>query len=320
MLNKYFLQYFVANKMPLKLSGKRLINNSSRFQVRSGIPRFTPDSSYSSGNFSRLREEHSTLQLDSINNTSDRYNTLLNRTQWPKDFFKGKTILECGCGAGPDTEILLNLGAKVLAVDIAGLEVAQRNLKNNPNYKNLQLVQDSIFKLHLKPKSFDIVFCHRVLQHTPNPEETLEHLLQFVKKDGHVFVHSYSNSRFQKWRWKYALLPITNKLPSELLYGIIKFFAWPAFYITNLTNRFWVGERFNHIFVPFLNYRGSKKFRNKPDSFIVEYGIHDTFDALSPRYDSPLSPDRMEIVAKRNLTRPFEVYTDSGITLLRTKI
>ncbi len=320
MLNKTFARYFAEGKKPLKQVGNSLVAKGVRYKIRNNVPRFTPDISYSTGNFSRLRDKHATLQLDSRNGTVDRRNTLLNRTQWPAEYFKGKTVLECGCGAGPDTEILLNLGAKVMSVDIAGVDTAQKNLKTNPNFSNLQLVQDSIAALHLKEKSFDIVFCHRVLQHTPDPEATLDHILKFAKKDGDVFVHSYSDSRFQRWRWKYALLPLTNKLPSPLLYAVIKLYAWPVFFITNITNRFTIGEKFNHIFVPFLNYRSSKKFANKSNAFIVEYGIHDTFDALSPRYDKPLPPKKMAEIAKKYVEKDFEVFTDPGITLLRTKV
>ncbi len=320
MLSKQFLKYFSFNGAPLDFTGNRLKGGGKSFPVRNDIPRFTPDISYSSGNFSRLREKHATLQLDSKNGTSDRLNTLLNRTRWPKEFFNGKTVLECGCGAGPDTEILLSLGAKVVSVDIAGVDTARKNLKSHPNASNLQLVQDSIVDLHLKPRSFDIVFCHRVLQHTPDPRATLDHILKYVKKDGKVFVHSYSNSRFQMWRWKYALLPLTSKLPPRLLYYTIWLYAWPVFLLTNITNKFTLGEKFNRVFVPFLNYRSSKKFSKKSNAFIVEYGIHDTFDALSPRYDSPLPPDEMRRLANKHALHDFEVYTDTGMTLLRSKV
>jgi len=72
-----------------------------------GILRFTPNLSYSTGDFSKLREKHAQLQLDSVNGTDDRESTILMRTNWPREYFQGKLILECGCGAGADTEALL---------------------------------------------------------------------------------------------------------------------------------------------------------------------------------------------------------------------
>ena len=128
------------------------------------ISKHTPNFSYSSGNFSKLREEFGEFQQDSINGTNQRLNTILSRTNWKKEDFKGKFILECGCGAGPDTEILLSLGAKVIAVDLTSVEVTKQNLGENENYA---LLQASIVDLPLIKNSFDLVYCHRVLQHTP---------------------------------------------------------------------------------------------------------------------------------------------------------
>jgi len=110
-----FVVFFEIDDSPLEIKSDCLCSSKHRFVIRNGIPRFTPDISYSE-NFALLREKHAELQLDSRNGTTDRYDTILDRTQWPIEFFKGKTVLECGCGAGPDTEILLLLGCKVVSV------------------------------------------------------------------------------------------------------------------------------------------------------------------------------------------------------------
>ncbi len=99
----------------------------SAYPITDGIVRLISDVSYSDGNFSKLREEHSTLQLDSRNGTNDRHATMLERSGWSPEFFRNKTVLECGCGAGPDTEVLLDFGARVVAVDLA-VDVARRNI------------------------------------------------------------------------------------------------------------------------------------------------------------------------------------------------
>ena len=119
------------------------------------IAKYTPNFSYSTGNFSKLREKFGEVQQDSINGTHHRLDTILSRTNWNKDDFKNKTVLECGCGAGPDTEILLSLGAKVVAVDLTSVEVTKKNLGENQNYA---LLQASIDDLPLKKDSFDIVY------------------------------------------------------------------------------------------------------------------------------------------------------------------
>ena len=310
-----FVKYFEYNGIPASPHHDFLVFGQHQIPIRNGIPRFTPDVSYSTGNFSQLREKHATLQLDSHNLTTDRYDTILKRTNWPKSFFKDKTILECGCGAGPDTEILLFLEARVLAVDISSIDKARINLGQN---KNLCLVQADITDLPLKKKSFDVVFCHRVLQHTPSPEHTLRHILQFVKVGGAVFVHSYAKTFFQMCNWKYALRLLTTRMNPEKLYNVIKYYAPTAFKITNVISKLPKGDSINHFLFPFRNHRRVDKFKKLSDAQIIEYGIHDTFDALSPRYDNPISAKAMCRIGEEILGIPFEVAKGRAITLLRT--
>lgn len=286
-----------------------------------GILRFTEDESYSHDNFSRLREKHPRLQLDSATGLDVSRRTVLDRTRWPADFFNGKLVLECGCGAGPDTEALLRLGAEVVSVDLAGVDIAQRNVGAGP--RNM-FVQGSILDLPFREASFDVVFCHRVLQHTPDPEWTLRYILRFVKPDGAVFVHSYARNTAQMLHWKYALRPITTRMPPGRLYDLIAWYAPPLFRLTTRLRGirprslgrwlFRLGQRI----LPLYNYRYSAEFAGMPDAYLIEYAIHNTFDALSPRHDHPMSAGRMRRIAGSMLTMPFEVVEFGGILLLRT--
>lgn len=316
-MNPEFLPFFELAGSPCRIEDDALVGTDRRIPIRNGIPRFTPDLSYSSGNFSRLRERHSALQLDSKNGTSDRRDTILTRTCWPTDYFRGKTVLECGCGAGPDTEVLCSLGARVLAVDLAGVDIARRNLGET---RNVQFLQASIDDLPLRRGSFDIVFCHRVIQHTPDPEAVLDHILQFVRPEGAVFVHSYAHTLQQLWRWKYWLRPLTRRMDPARLYAMIERAAPLLYKVTLWVNRTRWGRRFAHVFIPFANYRHLPQFRAMGDIAMREYAIHDTFDALSPRYDDPIAPEAMAAIAARHLRSPFEVYRGSMITLLRSTL
>ena len=315
-MKSHFLKMFEIKGEQFVLDRDCLVSKSHRIPIKNGIPRFTPDVSYSSGNFSLLREKHATLQLDSMNGTKDRLHTVLSRTNWSAEFFKGKTVLECGCGAGPDTEILVGLGANVLAVDIAGLDTAKKNV----SHPNVQFVQADIANLPLKRRSFDVVFCHRALQHTPNPAETLEQILPLVKDEGAVFVHTYARSFIQMFRWKYALRPVTTKVNPETLYGVIEWYSKSAFKLTTWLNRNFLTQYLAWVCIPFLNYRHQEAFKTKTDEFIREFGIHDTFDALSPKYDNPLPASHLRKIAAKCLRSPYEVIEQPTITLLRTKL
>ena len=52
---------------------------------------------------------------------------------------------------------------------------------------------------------------------------------------------------------------------------------------------------------------------------MIEFAVHDTFDCLSPRFDSPMSVEKMRTIARRHLRMDFEVV-EVGVTLLRTKL
>ncbi|QDV71426.1 Ubiquinone biosynthesis O-methyltransferase [Rosistilla carotiformis] len=291
--------------------------------IQNRIPRFTDEESYSKGNFLRLRELHPKLQLDSFNKTSDRRRTILERTGWQPEFFRNKLVLECGCGAGPDTEVLLDLGAKVVAVDIAGVDIARENL-NDP--ANAVFVQASVDDLPFRRRHFDIVFCHRVLQHTPTPKRTLEHILRFVKPDGAVFVHSYARTLYQMLSWKYALRPFTCRMDQEVLYNRIEAWTPHLFRFTCALRKTPPQEIVGkllfylaHHAVPIRNYRFIPQFSSLDDAALIEYAVHDTFDALSPRFDSPLSAREMSRIADEVLSSSFELKRSKGITLLRSK-
>ena len=310
-----FLPFFEADGEMARLEGGCLMLGQAKIPIRRGIARFTSDRPSSTAGFSLLRERHATLQLDSKNDTTDRRDTILSRTGWLPDFLFGKTLLECGCGVGPDTEVLLRLGAKVLAVDMTGLDVASRNLGK---HKDLCLIQADIGDLPLRRQAFDIVFCHRVIQHTANPVQVLDHILQFVKPGGAAFVHSYSRDFHQLFRWKYLFRPATKRMDPERLYRFIEGVAPFLYRLTSFSGRNALGRRFNWIFVPFLNYNRKAKFAAWPDEALIEFGIHDTFDALGPAYDRPLSSGQMNAIAARHLEQPFEVVQGSAFTLLRT--
>ena len=62
------------------------------------------------------------------------------------------------------------------------------------------------------------------------------------------------------------------------------------------------------------------QFKKMSDETILEYGIHDTFDALSPEYDKPIKPRAMRRIASAILRMPVEVVEYRMITLLRTKL
>ena len=185
------------------------------YSIIDAIPRFVPLSNYADS-FAFQRQRHARLQMDKFSGTTLQHDTILERTGWSVDFLRGKTLLECGCGAGPDTQVLLDLGAELTSVNIsAGVDQCR---ENNYPHARLNIVQASILQLPLAPGSFDVVYCHRVIQHTPDPEAAFREIVRYLKPGGTLFLHSYRKSVRNMLQWKYWLRPLTTRIAPERLH------------------------------------------------------------------------------------------------------
>ncbi len=256
----------------------------AEYEIASFIPRFVPRSNYADS-FAFQRMRHSRLQFDKFNGTTIQRDTILARSKWPDSFLQGKTLLECGCGAGPDTQVLLDLGATVTSVDIS-VGADHCVLNNYPNAR-LNVMQASIMNLPLKTESYDVVYCHRVIQHTPDPEATFKEIVRYLKPGGTLFLHSYPKSFRHILQWKYWMRPVTKRIKPEILHKVIRWYA-PFLHpiVGFLDKNRWTRQIHFHL-LPYRNYR--RIFPELSEQQLLEYGIHDTFDALAPAYDLPSS-------------------------------
>jgi 2-polyprenyl-3-methyl-5-hydroxy-6-metoxy-1,4-benzoquinol methylase len=165
-----------------------------------GMPSFVDDEPYVQA-FGLQWLRHAKTQLDSYTGltiTKDRMSRMFGPVFSTLD---GKVVLEAGCGAGRFTEILLEKNALVTAIDLSDAVVA--NLENNGSSPNLRIARASIVELPFEKEQFDIVFCPGVVQHTPNPVESITKLYEQVKPGGwFVFdQYRYNLSSLLKVTW-----------------------------------------------------------------------------------------------------------------------
>ena len=99
------------------------------------------------------------------------------------------------------------------------------NARYNSQAKNLFLFQGDIFNIPFKDKSFDLVFCLGVIQHTPDPSAAFISLASKVKKGGFLYIDVYTQSWYHYLHWKYILRPLTKRMNREKLYRLINFIA-----------------------------------------------------------------------------------------------
>ena len=107
--------------------------------------------------------------------------------------FRGRLVLDGGCGNGRYARLVNDWGARVVAVDISdAVETAAVNLAGR---SNVDVVQADLFRLPFPPATFDIVFSVGVLHHTPDAEGAFHAIQPLVKPGGFfsIFIHGQGN-------------------------------------------------------------------------------------------------------------------------------
>ncbi len=259
-----------------------------KFQILNFIPRFTFTQNYSES-FGIEWEKHANTQLDKFNKTSISKDRLYVLTGWDIASYQGLRVLEIGSGAGRFTQIIHDAQATLHTVDYnRAIDV---NFKNNGISASVDYYQASIYSLPFKKASFDRVLCVNVLQHTPDVKKAFFCITPFVKKGGELTVNVYNGKLGAIINWKYILRPVTKRINPVKLYRIINRLA-PL--LLRISNTFYQNQFLKKIakrLVPFHNYSGLLPLNPQQ---VLEWGILDTFDALSPMYDSPQKPGVLE--------------------------
>tara|TARA_B100000686_G_C16672635_1_gene907359 strand:+ start:380 stop:1150 length:771 start_codon:yes stop_codon:yes gene_type:complete len=102
--------------------------------------------------------------------------------------FRGKDVLECGCGEGQHTSFISPYAKSVTAIDLNTIKIAK---ERNKNFNNINFTEGDIADIKLK-KKFDIVFSVGVIQHTDNPEKTVKNLIEHTMSGGKLIMWVYS--------------------------------------------------------------------------------------------------------------------------------
>ncbi|MDP3294796.1 MAG: bifunctional 2-polyprenyl-6-hydroxyphenol methylase/3-demethylubiquinol 3-O-methyltransferase UbiG [Nevskia sp.] len=123
--------------------------------------------------------------LHVINPPRMRY--ILQRAGGASASIKGKRTLDVGCGGGILTEALAIAGADALGIDLAtaSIEVAKQHAEEAGLKVEYRVVSAEVLA-EQQPESFDLVCCLEMLEHVPDPAETIEAIARLVKPGGDV--------------------------------------------------------------------------------------------------------------------------------------
>ena len=252
-----------------------------KFKIQKGVPRFVPLENYSD-NFGMQWNIYSRTQLDSYSKQTISADRFWNATGWDKDTLKDQWVLDVGSGSGRFTEIALNAGAKVVALDYSSAVDACYN--NFRDHENFHVVQGDIYEFPFDVGLFSFVYCLGVLQHTPDPQNAFLSLPKMLKKDGRICVDYYEKSWKSALLPKYWLRPITKRIPKVFLFAMLKRITPLLLLVSRIIGAIPVVGRLISRAIPVVNYYGIYPLSKQQH---LEWSLLDTFDNLSPQYDNP---------------------------------
>src|SRR5436190_1531976 len=109
---------------------------------------------------------------------------------------KGQQVLEIGCGVGTDGLQFARAGAIYTGVDLteAAIELARQNFQTAGQQGEFRVADAE--KLDFADESFDMVYSHGVLHHTPDIESAIREIHRVLKTGGRAVVMLYHRGSY----------------------------------------------------------------------------------------------------------------------------
>jgi SAM-dependent methyltransferase len=143
------------------------------------------------------------------------------------EFFRGKVVLDAGCGTGRHAYHAARFGASdVVAFDFSeAVDAARANLGELQNVHVLQAdLLNPPFRADDETRMFDFVYCIGVLHHLPDPRAGFLSLSRFVRPGGTIFVwvYGYEGNEFVR-----TFVEPLRRLTTRLSPARLRAVAWP---------------------------------------------------------------------------------------------
>jgi len=185
--------------------------------------------------------------------------------------WKGKKVLEVGCGIGTDTINFARVGALVTAVDLSdeSLKLAKQRARVFGLEENITFYQANAEELtsFVPVGSYDLIYSFGVLHHTPNPSNAIVQIKKYMTSASELRIMLYARNS-----WKSIMIEAGFDQP-EAQSGCPIAFTFTQQEVRNLLEGFHILDiRQDHIF-PFV----IEKYVN------YEYEIVPWFSAMPQR-------------------------------------
>jgi SAM-dependent methyltransferase/uncharacterized protein YbaR (Trm112 family) len=214
---------------------------SARYAITAGIPRFAGEV----GDVEQRTAAAFGYEWTQYSELADRYRTQF--LDWIKpvgpEFFKGKAVLEGGCGKGRHTALAAQFGVReIVAMDLS--DAVDAAFANTRRFDNVHIVQADMNRPPVR-RAFDYAFSIGVLHHLPDPERGFQALVSRLRSGGAVSAWVYGREG-NGWI-VHGVTPIrehvTSHLPHRMLDTLSAALTVPLFAATKLLYRTPIGPR-----------------------------------------------------------------------------
>jgi ubiquinone/menaquinone biosynthesis C-methylase UbiE len=179
--------------------------------------------------------------------------------------YRGKKILEIGCGLGIDLIRFAKGGAQVTGVDLAqqSIQLARKNFELHGLDADLRLMNGEA--LEFADNSFDVVYAHGVLQYTADAGKMAKEIHRVLKTGGEAIAMVYNRlswlnalSLVMKVELEHEDAPVLKKYSIGEFKKMLSPFSTvrlvpERFPVASRLQKGWKAMAFNRIFVPAFN-------------------------------------------------------------------
>ena len=119
--------------------------------------------------------------------------------------YKGKSLLEVGCGAGIDLLRFACGGANATGIDLSktAIDLASKNFEQSEQKADLCVMNGEY--MEFADNTFDVVYAHGVLQYTADTEKMITEIQRVLRPGGEAIMMVYNKNS-----WLNLMRKVTN--------------------------------------------------------------------------------------------------------------